>query len=309
MKKTVITILTSIAIISAVAVADYIINKDFAVVKTQAVTKENVKRYIKASGVVKEQNKREINVEIPFSVEEIYTQTGDKITKGQKLFKLNKEALKNKIELENLNNYTEAIENIIAKIDNYDPYVTSPINGIVTKINGKKGAVINVNEPVIIVSDLDNLIIKSQVPENLISDVYEGQTVIINGKSFNNEIKGKVFKISPVAEETEKNSTAYVTVDIKADNYDNVKPGTYVDVKFEKENKKETITVPFDSVMFDEETPYVFINRYGYAVKRYVNLGEEYEIDVEILSGLELNDKLILNPKSQELHEGDKLSY
>ena len=66
--------------------------------------------------------------------------------------------------------------------------------------------------------------------------------------------------------------------------------------------------IPFDSVMLDEATPYVFINRYGYAVKRYVNLGEEYETDVEVLSGLNADEKLILNPKIQELKEGDKLS-
>lgn len=308
MKKTVITILITFVLVSGVAVSDYVINKDFAVVKTKPVTVGNVKRYIKASGIVKEQNKREINVEIPFTVAEVYTEAGAEISKGQKLFKLNKEILKSKIEFENLKGHTEDTANIIAKINNYDSYVTSPINGVVTKINGRIGSEININEPLVIISDLDNLIIKAQIQENLICDVYEGQPVIISGRSFNKETEGKVIRISPVVEETETNSGAYVTVDIKADSYDGIKPGSYVDVKLEKENKKETITIPFDCVLFDEENPYVFINRYGYAVKRYVNLGEEYEIDVEILSGLKEDDKLILNPKIQELNEGDKLS-
>lgn len=307
MKKIIWTVLISSTLILSFAVADYVVNSDFAVVKTKTVAKQTVVKYIKANGTVKEQNKREISVELPFRIDEIYIEVGDEVSKDEKLLRLNKEILKNKMELD-LSYKSETNDNLIAKIENYNNYVTSPINGIVTKIDVKEGDTVNINSPVAVISDLDNLLIKAQVPENLIADIFLGQKVIVKGKSFTGQIEGSVSKIYPIAEKNnDYTSQSYITVDVKSDGLKNLKPETSVSLEFEKENKGASIIVPFDSVMFDEETPYVFINKYGYAVKRYVNLGEEYETDVEILNGISTDDDLILNPKSQKIIHGNKI--
>lgn len=309
MKKIFFTLFISFSIISSIMFSDYVINKNFKVVKTSTVTTENVVKYIKADGTVNECNKREINIEIPFVTEEIYIEVGDKISKGQKLLKFDKESMVNRIHLDNTYKNTSAKENILAKINNYSSFVTSPINGEVTKINTNVGSKIDVNHPVVIVSDLDNLIIKAYVSENIISHIYPGQKALISGESLTEPINGYVHKIEPVAEKKKENLyQSFVSVEVKAEKYDNMKPGSSVTVEFEKENKKSAMLIPFDSVMFDESTPYVFVNRLGYAVKRYVNLGEEYETEVEILDGLNANENIILNPKVEKLCEGDRLS-
>lgn len=309
MKKIITTVFLSLFLIFGILMADYMINKDFVIVKTQTVTTDSVKKYINATGTCVEQNKREIKVDLPFSVDKIFVEVGDEIKKDQKLLTLNKDSLQNKLEMQSIMVSSVNNDNLIAKINNYNTDVLSPINGIVTKIYVDEGDSINTEIPVVVISDLDNLIIKANVPESIITDIFVDQKVKITGESFEGETEGMVTKIHPVGEKMSfTDSQSFITVDVSAENYNNIRPESSLKLKFEKKINNEAIVIPFDAIMFEEERPYVFIDNMGYAVKRYVNLGEEYDIDVEVLSGINQGDKLILNPKSQEIEEGDKLS-
>ncbi len=308
MRKTVITFIFTFVVLSGILVADYTINNNFIMVKTEPVMSKKMNKYINATGVCHEQNKREIRVDLPLYVDKIYVSVGDKITKGQKILKLNKESFSNRLNLQSVTVSSVNNDNLIAKINNFDEEISSPINGVVTKLNVYEGAEINISLPVMVISDLDNLIIKASVPENIISDIYVGQTVHISNDSFSDKIKGEVVKIHPVGEKKDMfSSQSFITVDVMAEDYSNIRPETTLSLEFLKKEKKNNIIIPFDAVMFDEENAYVFIDNLGYAVKRYVNLGEEYDIDVEVISGIKEGDKLILNPKINKIKEGDKI--
>lgn len=308
MRKTVITIILTFVILSGILVADYTINNNFIMVKTQSVISKEMNKYINATGICQEQNKREIRVDLPLYVDKIYVNVGDKITKGQKVLKLNKESFSNRLKLQSVTVSSVNNDNLIAKINNFDEEISSPINGVVTKLNVYEGAEINVSKPVMVISDLDNLIIKASVPENIINDIFVGQTVLISDDSFSDKIKGEVVKIYPVGEKKDLiSSQSFITVDVIAEDYSNIRPETTLSLEFLKSNKKKNIIIPFDTVMFDEETPYVFIDNLGFAVKRYVNLGEEYDVEVEVISGIKEGDNLVLNPKINKIEEGDKI--
>lgn len=308
MKKTVITFIFTFTILSGIMFADYLVNNNFIMVKTEPVLSKEMNKYINATGICQEQNKREIRVDLPLYVDKIYVNVGDKIQRGQKVLKLNKESFENRLELQSVTVSSVNNDNLIAKINNFNEEITSPINGVVTKLNVYEGAEINISTPVMVISDLDNLIIKASVPENIISDIYVGQTVLISNDSLYNKVKGEVIKIHPVGEKKDMfSSQSFITVDVIANDYESIRPETTLNLEFLKNEKKKNIIIPFDAVMFDEENPYVFIDNLGYAVKRYVNLGEEYDIEVEVLSGIKEGDKLILNPKINKIKEGDKI--
>lgn len=308
MKKIIITVFLSACLIMGIMVADYTLNNDFVMVKTNTVTQKEVKKYIKASGICYEQNKREIRVDLPLSVDKVFVDVGDEISKGQKIIALNRDSLINKLEMQSVTVSSVNNDNILAKINNYNTDVLSPINGVVTKVYVSEGDMVNTNIPVMIISDLENLIIKASVPESIINDVFVDQNVLISGESIPGMVEGKVVKIYPVGERAENSGyQSFVEVDVVAKNYNSIRPNTTLKLEFEKPSKKDVIVIPFDSVMFDEENPYVYINNLGYAAKRYVNLGEEYDIDVEIIGGIKKGDKLILNPKYNKIKEGDKL--
>ncbi|MBE7014795.1 MAG: HlyD family efflux transporter periplasmic adaptor subunit [Ruminococcaceae bacterium] len=308
MKKTVITFIFTFTILSGIMFADYLVNNNFIMVKTEPVLSKEMNKYINATGICQEQNKREIRVDLPLYVDKIYVNVGDKIQRGQKVLKLNKESFENRLELQSVTVSSVNNDNLIAKINNFNEEITSPINGVVTKLNVCEGAEINISTPVMVISDLDNLVIKASVPENIISDIYVGQTVLISNDSLYNKVKGEVIKIHPVGEKKDMfSSQSFITVDVIANDYESIRPETTLNLEFLKNEKKKNIIIPFDAVMFDEENPYVFIDNLGYAVKRYVNLGEEYDIEVEVLSGIKEGDKLILNPKINKIKEGDKI--
>ena len=308
MKKTVITFIFTFTILSGIMFADYLVNNNFIMVKTEPVLSKEMNKYINATGICQEQNKREIRVDLPLYVDKIYVNVGDKIQRGQKVLKLNKESFENRLELQSVTVSSVNNDNLIANINNFNEEITSPINGVVTKLNVCEGAEINISTPVMVISDLDNLVIKASVPENIISDIYVGQTVLISNDSLYNKVKGEVIKIHPVGEKKDMfSSQSFITVDVIANDYESIRPETTLNLEFLKNEKKKNIIIPFDAVMFDEENPYVFIDNLGYAVKRYVNLGEEYDIEVEVLSGIKEGDKLILNPKINKIKEGDKI--
>ena len=308
MKKTVITFIFTFTILSGIMFADYLVNNNFIMVKTEPVLSKEMNKYINATGICQEQNKREIRVDLPLYVDKIYVNVGDKIQRGQKVLKLNKESFENRLELQSVTVSSVNNDNLIAKINNFNEEITSPINGVVTKLNVYEGAEINISTPVMVISDLDNLVIKASVPENIISDIYVGQTVLISNDSLYNKVKGEVIKIHPVGEKKDMfSSQSFITVDVIANDYESIRPETTLNLEFLKNEKKKNIIIPFDAVMFDEENTYVFIDNLGYAVKRYVNLGEEYDIEVEVLSGIKEGDKLILNPKINKIKEGDKI--
>ena len=308
MKKTIITIFVSFAIVMGIMIADYTINNDFKHINVREVELSEIKRYISASGICVEQNKREIKIDLPFTISSVYAEVGDYINKGQKIASLNKESLKNKIEFQSITVSSVDNDSLIAKINNHTSDVLSPISGIVTKINVSEGMEINPALPVMVVSDLENMVIKCKVPETVINNIFVGQSVVVSGESVAGSVEGEVIKIHPVGEKLfEKDEKNFITVDVVARSYEGIRPQTNLKIEFLKNIKKDSIVIPFDSIMFDEEKPYVFINNMGYAAKRYVTLGEEYDIEAEILKGIKKGDKLVLNPKFLKIQEGDKL--
>lgn len=307
MKKIFFTVTMSAFIIFGLALADYTLNGSFVTVSTDKVRTKDVISYVNASGVCEEQNKREIRIDLPFEVEKVFVKEGDKIGKGQKLLTVNKEPLCDKLMLQSLSLSSTDNSSLIAKINNYNPEILSPISGIVTRVLTYDGAGINPSAPLLVISDLENLIIKASVPEGIICDVYEGQKVIIAGEALDGKVTGRVDKIHPAAIKNEITGENFITVDVIADSFDEIIPGTTLDLSFEKTGKRGSVVIPFGSVKFNEEIPYVFINNGGYAVKRQIGIGEEFDTEVEVTTGLYSGDELILNPDIERLKEGDKI--
>ena len=126
MKKTVITFIFTFTILSGIMFADYLVNNNFIMVKTEPVLSKEMNKYINATGICQEQNKREIRVDLPLYVDKIYVNVGDKIQRGQKVLKLNKESFENRLELQSVTVSSVNNDNLIAKINNFNEEITSP---------------------------------------------------------------------------------------------------------------------------------------------------------------------------------------
>ncbi len=308
MKKVILLLLISIFVISGVLVADYVINSGFKTVKVQSVFTTTVEDYVELSGEVTEEIKREIKADFPLEITAMYAEVGDKVTKGQKLAELDDASLINKLEFSMIeSNAPESFESIISQVRHLDKSIYSPIDGVISYVGYQEGDTIAIEKSLFTVTDTENLKVRSKISSDIINEIYLNQKVIIYSE--NEAINGKISKIYPVAEKTDLNNLSFIAFEITPENSDKLTCGTVVEIKLLNEVFNDVIVIPFDSVMFDDEYPYVYVEVSGYAVKKRVVIGKEFETTVEIKEGLSRNDKLLTEPKKYNIKNGDKITY
>lgn len=182
--------------------------------------------------------------------------------------------------------------------------ITSPINGIVTKVNLERGMTVSPTNPSFIISDLSELKIEINVSEYDISKVKVGQLVEINSDAIGDgTLFGEVEKIAPVATRIasgQVNETV-VPVTIKVDGtHEGVKPGFSVRTRIVSEQKENVIIVPFDTIVSEQNgAKIVWIVTPDNILKRVeVQTGIESDFEIEIISGINKGDTVVLNPSS-----------
>jgi RND family efflux transporter MFP subunit len=96
--------------------------------------------------------------------------------------------------------------------------------------------------------------------------------------------------------------------ELEVDNSKNeILAGTFAQVQFPELNVSAALTLPSNTLLFRSEGPQVgVVNRDGKVLLRNVALGRDFGSRVEILSGIEPSDKVILNP-ADSLVSGTKV--
>ncbi len=318
MKKYVFTVLGTAAILFSVLLADYSINKDFAVVQTMQMKGETVNRYVLASGTVHEADKRDIYAKLPFKMGKINVSVGDRVKIGQKLGYFDKNTFLNELNLAivqkgsqvtSVGSYPD-LESMRQEVEGTEEEIVSPIDGVVTEVNCYENGRISTDIPIFSVSNLEHFYITAKVPENKAKDIFLNQTVEIQATGLHQQYEGTVEAISPVVQAGQllKSETPGVEVKVTLKQVsEEMKPGMTAELKFLTTVRANAVVVPFDAVLEDEGGQYVYLNRSGYAKKQYVTLGEEFETRVEVLKGVSPEDKLILEPRQNEIVHGTKI--
>lgn len=201
------------------------------------------------------------------------------------------------------------LKSIQQNMNKMQKYVTADFDGTVTSLNAKENNYFTSTQfPAITVEDLQNLQVVLDVnPYDGVS-LSEGQQAYIHfaGKTF----EGKVNKISPTAvkvmSQTGGDSVVKVYVDI-LNNDGTIKPGFKVDVDIKIGEKKDTIKIPSEAVVTDKNgNEFVYVVENGIAKQRKVKTGLVSDLETEILEGVNVGDKVILNP-SAAIKDGVKV--
>ncbi|NLY43197.1 MAG: efflux RND transporter periplasmic adaptor subunit [Clostridiaceae bacterium] len=203
------------------------------------------------------------------------------------------------------------VEKLEQKLKQQPRILKSPIDGIVTAVNVRKGSITNSLEPVITISNVKNLQVVANVSEYYISKIKEGQKVEIRGEAFkNNCYNGIVKKISPIAKQliTGQNSETIVEIFVDVLNEDSeLKPGYSAEIKIITEEKGDALLIPYEAITQDEDNQdMVYVVRNNRAYKRKIVTGAELETEIEVVKGIKEGEKVILNP-SKEIRSGTKV--
>ncbi len=105
---------------------------------------------------------------------------------------------------------------------------------------------------------------------------------------------GKVDQISPVIDEQTGTFKVRFRVDIQPDDSVLIRPGMFVRIFIVTDTKKDALVIPKSGLLQDKKGYYVYIVENGKAKRMDVSIGIEKEEVVEILSGLEEGDQVII---------------
>lgn len=188
----------------------------------------------------------------------------------------------------------------------------SPIDGAVLEANAVDGGLVSTQMPVFRLVNVDKLRIKAEVKEFDIRKVKEGQEVRITGDAIDEktEVTGKVTAVSSIAKtnRTASGEDTLVEVLISIENPVPVlKPGLNVTCKIITDVRQGVPVANFMMLRDDKDgnKSAFIVDEKGFIRQRDVLLGVASELDVEVLSGLNEGDTVVVNPLPN-LKDGDR---
>jgi RND family efflux transporter MFP subunit len=181
--------------------------------------------------------------------------------------------------------------------------VYAPFDGVITARGTDIGALIQANETreLFHLAAVNKLRIYVSVPEVYAPLVHDGDKAGLTldslpGETFVGTIVRNSDNIDPV--------TRTLNVEVDVDNpAGKLLPGAYVFVHFKFAATAGSVTVPSNTLLFRSEGPRVGVVRDGHAKLVPITIGHDYGVSLEVLSGLNAKDDVIVDP-SDSLTDG-----
>lgn len=194
-------------------------------------------------------------------------------------------------------NLSDAYEDLSNTKDDIDFYtITSPIDGVITSINILEGDYVRSETELCTIVNNDSLEFDITVDELDILDVEVGQSVNIEIDALSDTqvtpIVGYVSEIS--LEGTTQNSVTTYPVTISLSGDDNIRIGFNCSAEIVTSNVEDVLIVPVDAVESVKGKYYVTLED---NTRQEVTVGTYNEDYIEIQSGLEEGDKVLLSEK------------
>lgn len=189
-------------------------------------------------------------------------------------------------------------------LEDFQYEILSPIDGTVTELNISEGALTPTDKALMEISDVENFVVKMDVNERHAAKIALGQEAVITGSVLGKEtVKGKISKISSIAEKKQTNNGTerVITVEITVDNSQEsklLKPGFSLEAVITTEVKENVVVASILSTLKDSDgSNYVFVVKEDNTLeKRTVVLGSYSDMTVEILEGLSEGETVVSQP-------------
>ena len=171
--------------------------------------------------------------------------------------------------------------------------VVSPFSGVIVELPyNTQNVRIAAGQPLFTVMDYGQMYMEVSLPEKYVNDLQSGMKVRLTSYNLQKDtIWGTITDLSPaISAETR---TFKGRIDISNPNL-RLKPGMFVNADIVITKKENTIVVPKELVLRNNDIQYVFIIEKSIARLREVSTGIENANNVEILTGLSKDDRLVV---------------
>lgn len=174
-----------------------------------------------------------------------------------------------------------------------DAQIRSPRKAILTYINNQVGAQVPQGTQVAIISDLSHFKVEAEI-----ADTY-GDRVAAGGKSIikigNEKLEGVVSSVTPLS----KNGVISFTVQLNEDNHRRLRSGLKTDVYVMNAVKEDVMRIANASYYVGRGEYELFVmDGNNELVKRKVQLGDSNFDYVEVISGINMGDQVVVSDMS-----------
>jgi membrane fusion protein (multidrug efflux system) len=170
--------------------------------------------------------------------------------------------------------------------------IRAPFDGRVTLRNCTLGQHIRPGDELFTVTDFDPLVARLYLPEKDVLALDEGREVRITLAADDKvRFRGRILRISPVVDTA--TGTVKVTVAAIAPPR-RVRPGGFVTVDITRETHANALLLPKEAVIRELKKAHVFVADGSVASKRAVTLGLEEREMVEILTGIDRGEQIVV---------------
>lgn len=285
----------------------------FTVVQGEVATNENIIIYPEFSGVL----------------ERVFVKDGDKVRKGQVLARIDEGGLSSQLAqletratlakttferqkrlwdqnigseiqfLEAQTNY-EAAQNAVNQLKTQldKTNVRAPFSGVIDEVISDEGLVVNPGQNQLFrLVNLDNMYVQAAVPENYLSQISKGTSVLVELSAIGKQFKGTVRQVGNFI--NPNNRTFQIEIAIPNEE-GLLKPNLIATVKLNDYSAENAIIIPENSIQknsMGENLVFVFepeTDSTGLAKKIPVELGYTSRDSVEVTQGLQPGDRLIV---------------
>lgn len=176
----------------------------------------------------------------------------------------------------------------------------SPIDGVITEVNTQAGtSIVAGTTPIVTIVNPDNIFFIAKVGESDIANVAAGQKVTIDLDAFEDKkFSGKVVQVDFAATVTNGNKAYYVKIQL--DEKDKLKLDMSGEAQITTDSRENVLAIPKFAIQEKNGKKYVEILEKEKIVQREISTGLKGEGGmIEIVSGLNVGDKVILSPKKK----------
>ncbi|GAB6273296.1 MAG: efflux RND transporter periplasmic adaptor subunit [Peptococcaceae bacterium] len=173
-----------------------------------------------------------------------------------------------------------------------DSFIRAPFSGVVAARNINPGEIASLAVPVISLINLNKVVVKVNVGEELINKLAVGKKVPVKVKAVSAKpFTGTVVNIAASADPQVKTYPVKLHLDNPAHL---IKPGMFAEVNLDLEQSK-SLLLPIEAVVKDQQDRYiVWVVKNGVVKSRLVKTGDSDAKQVVIQSGLAENEEVVI---------------
>lgn len=170
-----------------------------------------------------------------------------------------------------------------------DAKLRSPRRATLTYINNQIGAQVSQGERVAVIADLSHFKVRAEISDGLADRVVPGGTVIV--KLGTTKINGHISNVAPLS----KNGVISFDVSLDDDVNPRLRPGLRVDTYVMCDLKDDAVIIPVGPYYRGKGSYTIFVKDGDTLLARKVELGDANYEKVEVLSGLQPGETVVIS--------------